>query len=151
MQSIICPISSERISRHVVRMTGFMMALMIALYLLTGNIAFIMAIVIDYFIRAFTALPYSPFSWLAQRIVRRAGWKPNQIDKAPKIFAARVGWLFAAATAVLYFIAPPASMIVGAALMSFALLESVKDLCVGCLVYTVVVLPLMKGQQQARG
>ena len=143
MKTLICPISTQRISRHVVRLTGLMMASMIALYLLTGNITFILAIVIDYFIRAFTKLPYSPFSWVAMQIVRQAGWPPKQIDKAPKIFAARVGWLFAVATAVLYFIYPPASIIVGTTLMAFALLESVLDFCVGCIVYTYIVLPLV--------
>ncbi len=143
MKTLICPISAQRISRHVVRLTGLMMASMIALYLLTGNIAFIVVIVIDYFIRAFTNLPYSPFSWVAMQIARGFDWAPKQIDKAPKIFAARVGWLFAVATAVLYFIYPPASLIVGATLMIFALLESVLDFCVGCVVYTYIVLPFM--------
>ena len=143
MKTLICPISTQRISRHVVRLTGLMMASMIALYLLTGNIIFILAIVIDYAIRAFTSLPYSPFSWLAAQIAQQFNWPPKQIDKAPKIFAARVGWLFAVATAVLYFIYLPASPIVGATLMTFALLESVFDFCVGCVVYTYIVWPLM--------
>ena len=113
------------------------------LYLLTDNITFIIAIVVDYLIRAFTALPYSPFSWVALQIARSFNWPPKQIDKAPKIFAARVGWLFAVATAVLYFIYPPASLIVSGTLMVFALLESVFDFCVGCVVYTYLVLPFM--------
>lgn len=143
MKTLLCPLSTQRISRHVVRLTGLMMAAMIALYLLTGNITFILVIVVDYFIRAFTTLPYSPFSRVAAGIVRQMNWPPKQIDKAPKIFAARVGWLFALATAVTYFLYPPASPIIGAALMSFALLESVFDFCVGCVVYTYLVLPLM--------
>lgn len=143
MKTLICPISTQRISRHVVRLTGLMMASMIALYLLTGNITFIIAIVIDYSIRAFTTLSTSPFSWVAVQIVRLADLPPKPQDKAPKIFAARVGWLFALATAVLYFIYPSASPIVGSVLMTFALLESVLDFCVGCIVYTYVVFPLV--------
>lgn len=143
MRTLICPISTHRISRHVVRLTGFMMATMIALYILTGNPVFIYAIVIDYFFRAFTSLQYSPFSWLATKIVAQMPWQTKLIDKAPKIFAARVGWSFAATSAVLAFINPTASLIVGATLMAFALLESVFDLCVGCIVYTYLVLPLM--------
>lgn len=143
MKTLICPISTQRISSRVVRLTGLMMATMIALYLLTGNITFILAIVIDYFIRAFTGLNASPFSWLAAQIAGWFGGTPHQIDKAPKIFAARVGWLFALATAILYFSHPTASLIVGATLMGFALLESVFDLCVGCLVYTYLVFPFL--------
>lgn len=144
MQTLICPISGQRISRHVVRLTGLMMSTMIALYLLTGSIAFIMVIVFDYFIRAFTTLPYSPFGWVAMQIVRHVDWAPSQVDKAPKIFAARVGLLFAVGTALLYLVHTPASMIVGAALMTFALLESVFDFCVGCFVYTYIILPLVR-------
>ena len=143
MKTLVCPISNQRISRHVVRLTGLMMASMIALYLLSGNLTFIIIIVVDYFIRAFTTRPFSPFSWVAAQIVRQTNWPPKQLDKAPKIFAARVGWLFALATAVLYFIYPPASLIAGAALMSFALLESIFDFCIGCFVYTYIVLRLM--------
>ncbi|MCB0109630.1 MAG: DUF4395 domain-containing protein, partial [Caldilineaceae bacterium] len=143
------PISPLRINRNVVRITGFFMVLMIALYAYTGAIYFIIAIGVDYFIRTFTPLPYSPFSWLAQQVVKllRLPWQPQ--DKAPKIFAARVGWLFALTTALLYPFYPTASLVVGLTLMGFALLESLFDFCVGCVVYTYVVLPLY-GEKSAQ-
>ncbi len=103
MKALICPVSTQQINRNVVRITGFMMATMIALYAITGNIYFIIAITIDYFIRAFTSLKYSPFSWLAGQITRLFKLKEIQIDKAPKIFASRVGFLFALATVILYY------------------------------------------------
>ena len=144
MKALICPVSTQRINRNVVRITGFMMATMIALYAITGSIYFIIAITIDYFIRAFTSLKYSPFSWLASQIVRLFKFKEIQIDKAPKIFASRVGFLFALATVILYNFHPTSSLIVGLTLMGFALLESVFNFCVGCVVYTYVVLPIFK-------
>lgn len=144
MKALICPVSTQRINRNVVRITGFMMATMIALYAIIGSIYFIIAITIDYFIRAFTSLKYSPFSWLAYQITRLFKLKEIQIDKAPKIFASRVGFLFALATVILYYFHPTSSLIVGLTLMGFALLESVFDFCVGCVVYTYVVLPIFK-------
>ncbi len=144
MKALICPFSTQRINRNVVRITGFMMATMIALYAITGSIYFIVAITIDYFIRAFTSLKYSPFSWLAGQITRLFKLKEIQIDKAPKIFASRVGFLFALATVILYYFHSTSSLIVGLTLMGFALLESVFDFCVGCVVYTYVVLPIFK-------
>ncbi|MEM7114485.1 MAG: DUF4395 domain-containing protein [Chloroflexota bacterium] len=146
MKSIICPISFEKINRPVVRLTGLMMASMIALYLLTNNVLFILAITVDYAIRAFTHLPTSPFGWLAQQLVRLFNWPPYFMDKAPKIFAARVGWLFAFTTAVLAFISPTASLITGTTLMVFAILESVFNLCAGCLVYHYIVFPLFEAK-----
>lgn len=141
MKTLICPISPLRINRNVARITGFFMAVMLALYAYTGTVYFVIAIVIDYFIRAFTPLTYSPFSWLAHNIVDVFNWPPDYQDKAPKIFAARVGFLFALTAALLYPGFMTASLIVGTTLMVFALLESVFDFCVGCIVYTYIVLP----------
>ena len=104
MKTIVCPISTQQINRNVVRMTGFMMAAMIALYAFTDIIYFVIAITIDYLIRAFTPLKYSPFSGLAYQITRLLKLQEKQIDKAPKIFAARVGFLFALATVILYYV-----------------------------------------------
>jgi hypothetical protein len=142
MRTLICPISTLRINRNVVRITGFLMAAMIALYAYTGLIYLVMVIAIDYFIRAFVPVSYSPFSWLALQVAQFFRLPERQTDKAPKIFAARVGFLFAVATVILYFIHPTSSLIVGLLLMSFALLESVFDFCVGCVVYEQVVFPI---------
>ncbi|MCB0209051.1 MAG: DUF4395 domain-containing protein [Anaerolineae bacterium] len=142
MNTLICPISSQRISKAVVRVTGFMMALMIALYGLTGLSFFLITIAIDYFIRAFTPLQYSSFSWVAHQLTKSLRVPDEQIDKAPKLFAARVGFLFAFTAAVLFYVAPTAGFVVAFTLMGFALLESVLDICVGCLVYTYVVFPI---------
>jgi len=119
-----------------------MMASMLAVYVFTDIIYFVIAIVVDYLIRAFTTLKFSPFSWLAYQITRLVKLQEKQIDKAPKIFAARVGFLFALATVVLFYIHPTSSVIIGSLLMGFALLESVFNFCVGCVVYTYIVLPV---------
>lgn len=142
MKALICPLSNLRTDRNVVRITGFMMAAMIALYAATGQIIFVVLIAVDYFLRAFTSVKHSPFSWIACQVARALKLTEKPIDKAPKMFAARVGFLFASATVVLYFVFPAASLVVGLSLMSFALLESVFDFCVGCVVYTYVVLPV---------
>lgn len=148
MKSLICPVSPLRINRTVVRLTGFCMAAMIGLYVWTGNIYFIVAIVVDYGVRAWTPLPYSPVSWLSHQVATALTLPAHPQDKAPKIFAARVGFLFALATLLLYWVNPMASTVIGLTLMIFALLEALADLCVGCLVYTYVVWPLL-GERSA--
>jgi hypothetical protein len=62
---------------------------------------------------------------------------------SPRCRTARVGFLFVLATVVLYPVYPIASLVVGLTLMGFALLESLADICVGCLVYTYIVWPLL--------
>ena len=147
MKNLICPISPLRINENTARVTGFMMAAMIALFAFTRNITFILVIVVDYFLRAFTSLKYSPASWLASQTVQRLRLPEVTIEKAPKIFAARVGFLFAAATLGLFYDNRKISLVVGLVLMGFALLESVFNVCVGCLVYTYIILPFFKREE----
>jgi hypothetical protein len=142
MNSLICPISSEKVNKSVVRITAFFIATAVALYVLTGNLLFIFAITIDFMIRAFTSAKFSPLSFLAYKTSQLLKLKPQLIGKAPKLFASRIGFLFSIATIALFPISPVASIVVSLILMSFALLEALFDFCMGCVVYTYIVLPL---------
>ncbi len=142
MNTLICPISKETANKTVVRLTGFLIATLIVFYAFTNSVYIIIAIVLDFIIRAFTTLKYSPLSWLATQIAKALHLKPITIDKAPKIFASRVGFLFSITALTLYPLNPQISLIVLLVLMAFALLEAIFDFCVGCIVYTYVVLPL---------
>jgi len=144
MNSLICPISTAKTNQSAVRITGFLVALTIAFYAITGSIYIILLLLVDFFIRAFTSLKFSPYSWVASKISNMLNLEVIKIDKAPKIFAARVGFLFAIAISILYYINPFSSVLVGFVLMSFALLESIFSICVGCIVYTYLVLPFNK-------
>ena len=142
MKSLICPVSPLRVNENTARITGFVMATLIAVYAGTGSIVFVIVIALDYAVRAFTRLKYSPASWLAAQLVRFMKLPEITIDKAPKMFAARVGFLFALASALLFLVSPIASLVVALTLMGFAVLESLFNLCVGCLVYTFIVFPI---------
>lgn len=142
MNSLICPVSKEKVNKSVVRITALFIATFVVVYALTGNLYFILGITIDFVIRAFTSAKFSPLSFLAHKTAYLLKIKPQSIDKAPKLFASRVGFLFSVATIALFPINPVASVIVSLILMSFALLEAVFDFCMGCVVYTYVVLPL---------
>lgn len=143
MRTLLCPISPLRVKRSVVRITGLMMASLIALFATTGNPLFLILCVTDYAIRAFTPLTHSPFSALADRLASALNLSDERINKASKIFAARVGFLFGFTALLLTPVQPAVALGVALALMVFALLESVFDLCVGCLVYTYIVFPLL--------
>lgn len=144
MNSLICPISTDRVNKPVVRTTGFLVATSIVLYVLTSNILILFALSIDFYIRAYTDLKFSPLSLLASKISKLFRFKMKLIDKAPKVFAARVGLVFTLTAIGLSFISPVLPVIVSLTLMSFALLESVMNFCVGCVVYTYLVLPFYK-------
>ena len=141
-KSLLCPISPLRVGEATARLTGLLAAALIGVYALTGAGAIMLALAIDYGMRAGTRWRHSPLSWLAARLVRVLRLPGRPIDQAPKLFAARVGMLFALASGILTLLHPPSGLVVALALMGFALLESVLNICVGCLVYSYVMLPM---------
>jgi hypothetical protein len=144
IDNAVCPISNVKIDGNVSRLTVFINVIFIALYLLTGSPYFMIVIAIDYGIRGIWSQKYSPLRWIAERVARAVGIPVKLVDAAPKLFGARGGFVFAAISVVLIPIAPVASFIVAGVVLIVALLDSVVDLCVGCLTYAYIVLPYYK-------
>ena len=148
MMQVICPISTERVDKNVVRITALLTAATIAVYALMAMVSEIVVILllaliaVDYVIRVFLPSKYSYMGWLGFRLARGFNLTPKQMDKAPKIFAVRIGLIFAIASIALFFVSPVAGVSVGLALMGFNLLDGLFDICVGCYTYTYVVHPI---------
>ena len=149
IKSLACPLSMERIDKNVVRFSAVFTAGIIAVYsllsLASNAVAFILmlVLVVDYAVRVFTPLKLSPIGWLGSQLTRGLGMTPVQMDKAPKIFAVRVGFILAACSVGLFFVDPAIAIGVGLVLMAFNLLDGILDMCVGCYFYTYVSLPLL--------
>ncbi len=144
MKSIFCPISSKRIEENTVRLTGFFMVVMLILSVWFKVKILLVIVILDYFLRAFTDLAHSPLSWTARQTVEYFQWPLKPIDKAPKIFAARAGFLLALVGSSLTMLMPWVGELLLMLLGVFAFLESVGNICVGCLIYTHVVLNIYK-------
>ncbi len=144
-KQMICPISPERIDENKVRVTAFSVVITLGLYFLTGLAILPAFLAVDYYIRAFTKLKYSPLSWLSHLVVSFFRTQPVWIDKAPKLFAARIGLLLTTTTTIAAMLGlPTLAYITGATLVIFAFLECGVNFCAGCWVYTYVVYPLMR-------
>lgn len=141
---LLCPVSAERVDENRVRATAFGVLIIMGTFFITNHPVFPAMLVVDFYIRAFTKLKYSPLSWMASLLVRILGTKPVMIDKAPKIFAARIGLLltFLTTAAALLGLTLLAT-IVGATLVLFSFLECGLNFCAGCWVYTYLVYPLV--------
>ena len=121
--------------------------ILLGLFLMTGSPVFPAILVVDYFIRSFARLKDSPLSFLALLFVRMIGTEKILIDKAPKIFAARVGLLLSGViTLVSLLNLPMLAAVLAAVLVLFAFLECGLNFCVGCWVYTYVVHPFFGGR-----
>ncbi len=142
----VCPVSSEKIDSWASRLTVFFNVLILVAFLFTGNGGFVVVSALDYGIRAIFDSRWSPLSFLATKLLAIAGVPKKYVGKAPKLFASRVGFLCATSSALLFPVAPTASLVVAGMLTVFAILDSVFGFCVGCLLYTYLVLPLYKAR-----
>ena len=144
MKSIICPISTESVDNTVVRLTGLTMSIgLISFFLLIPSKILIGFIALDYLIRGLPHFKSSPVSWVLRHLARGLEIQGKKIDKAPKLFAARVGFLFSFASFILAWISMPLSGCIALVLLVFTILEAVLDICVGCLVYNYLVFPFL--------
>ena len=143
--TIICPISSEKVDSHVSRLTVFINDAIMVYFLISLQPIVLFIVAIDYGIRATGYNRYSPICFLASFIIRLTGINPKMVDKAPKMFASRLGFICAALG--LIFITtnmPMASRSIIGFFVVLATLDSVFDLCVGCMIYNYFVFPFFK-------
>ncbi len=138
---VICPVNNNKINKNLSRVTVFINASLLALYVITGMPLLVALVALDYGIRAIWKPEYSPLRWVALQIVNVLNIPEKEMDQAPKLFASRVGFLFAFASLIFVPISMPVSLVVAGILTVFAYADSVLDFCVGCITYTYIVLP----------
>lgn len=145
MRNIVCPVSSKKIDSNVSRLTVFINVLLLLVFLLTKNPFVIVMVTADYFIRAALDERFSLIRMLAEKIIRVLNFRPKPIGQAQKIFASRLGFLCAFASAILLlFNFTNTSLIIASLLMVLAAMDAILNFCVGCLVYNYVVSPFFK-------
>jgi hypothetical protein len=140
-----CPISGARRDNTTVRivagLTVLITAAAVALAWLSSTwiAALVMgALALDFALRAFGPPKYSPLAALARGIGSAVGAPQRLVDAAPKIFAARIGLVFAAVTAIWLPFNLMAATVVAAVLVVCAFLESAFGFCLGCQVYSLL-------------
>ncbi|WP_075590384.1 DUF4395 domain-containing protein [Labilibacter marinus] len=142
MKSIVCPISPDKIDENIPRIVGGLVVFILLLYVLTSWVVLPSFLVVDFYLRGFSKGKYSLLALTAQRISKLLPVKGKKINKAPKLFAARLGFVFTITIALLsLFGAPIVSNYLAAMLIVFASLESLANFCVGCIVFTFFVKP----------
>ncbi|MCB0696138.1 MAG: DUF4395 domain-containing protein, partial [Chitinophagaceae bacterium] len=135
LNNIICPVSFKKVDINVSRLTVFLNAVLMAAFLITLQPVLLYVVAIDYGIRAMGYNQYSPICILSSNIIKLTRIKPEMRDKAPKVFASRLGLICAVLGCVFMVVNMPiaASIVIGFFTV-LAVLDSVFDLCVGCLI-----------------
>ncbi len=142
MNSIICPVSKEKIDKNESRVTVFISVIFMAAFIYTRHPAYMIFATTDTLIRAVFLAKYSLLSMMASRISRFFNWDAKKTGLAKKIFAARLGMLCGIMSIVLFYLdLELASLAIAGFWMFLAILDSLFDFCVGCIIYTYLILP----------
>jgi len=147
MKSLVCPISTQMIDSNVSRLTVFLNVILMALFIITLNPLYIIVVAIDYLIRAAFDIKYSPMRFIASSGIGLLNLEKKPINAAPKIFASRLGFVCALASASLILMGfTLASTIIVGLLMVLSIMDSIFNFCVGCLIYNYLVYPFYKNR-----
>ena len=145
MKNLVCPISDQRINEYVTRINALLTIVVVVLAFALNSVFLLAFLIADFFIRAFTEVKFSPVGFVSHYMSSVLSLSVKMIDKAPKIFAARLGFLMTTVIAGLFIMKMTvAAMVVAGILIFFAALEFLFAICVGCMIYTYLILPFYK-------
>ena len=145
MKNIVCSVLSEKINERVVRINALLVILITCTGFILNSSLLLLFLTFDFFIRGFTTLKISPVSITSLGLVKTLQMKEKTIGKAPKIFAARLGFLMMIIISVLYLLNfKIAALSFSGMLVLFAFLEFSLGICIGCSIYSYVVIPFFK-------
>ena len=141
MKGLVCPVSFREINKNSSRFSIFLLTLGIEVFLLTDNIYIMMFVAFDYSFRIFDVIKYSPVSLITDMFFKLFRLPVKLINKAPKVFASRMGLLFAMLSIGFYYFIPDISFVFAVILIVCTFLDSVFNVCFGCLIYHYIVFP----------
>ena len=134
-----CPVSFKQVDENAARTNAVLSALSVVLFLVTSYKFILLFLAIDFFIRGFIDPLYSFYSALSKSFLRLLKIRPKLIEGSPKIFAAKMGFVFS--ILIILFAVMDLQIVVttiGIALIVFALLEGAFGICVGCNIYSFI-------------
>ena len=120
-------------------MNAFFVTAAVAFFLVTNSVWIMYVLTADFFIRAFLKPKYSPLGIFSTRVLSLLKIEPKLVNAGPKIFAAKIGFIFCVIIIAFnfgYFY--PAAAIAGGILIFCAALEAFAGYCVGCKMYSLI-------------
>jgi len=133
-----CPVDFVTINENKARLTAFFVLVLSVVYL-TISLWVIMAyLLFDFALRALNLGKYSLLGFLSDAVIKQLNIKNKPVDRAPKRFAAWVGFIFTLAILISFFSHLTIIAVSLAVVLSFfAFLESFFGFCAGCYVYSI--------------
>ncbi|GET24432.1 DUF4395 domain-containing protein [Prolixibacter sp. NT017] len=135
----ICPISDKKINERVARVNGAFTVLLLILFGFTGQWFIPAFLAVDFLMRSGNFSKYSILGNSSKSIVKWLPIEEQLINAGPKIFAARIGFIFSLVIFLTAFLGLNLSSIIVAGILSlFSFLEAVFGICVACKLYPYV-------------
>ncbi|MCD6271627.1 MAG: DUF4395 domain-containing protein [Deltaproteobacteria bacterium] len=135
----MCPISFNQVNERAVQINAALAVFSIIFFFLTPYKWIILVLAIDFFIRGFLNPSYSFCSAISKTILRIFKIKSLMVNAGPKIFAAKIGFIFCCMTAIFYlFNFQKISLIIGSIFVFFAALEAIFKFCMACRIYPFI-------------
>jgi hypothetical protein len=135
----ICPVSDKKINESVARINGGFTILLLLISVWSHSVIPVVFLAVDFFLRSSQFSNLSPVSLTSRSIVRNFGLPVNIINAGPKIFAARIGFVFSVLIIISYILnISLAVAALSSILILFSGLESILGYCVACEIYPFV-------------
>jgi hypothetical protein len=141
-KDVVCPVSNEKVPEHLPRVTAFINIALIGSYFYFPNPFVLAFLTVDFLFRGYNQPQYSLLNLLARNLSKLLKLKSKPIDKAPKMFAARLGgFMFLLALIINILDGIEITYVITLLVATLSTLECVFNFCVGCYIYNYLVLP----------
>ena len=128
-----CPVSFKEVDKNLVKLySGVVLSLLIISFFVPCKIG-IYIITVDFFIRVFIGLKYSPLCNILTKSLHAADIKPNLIDSGRKKIAAQIGFLLSAMISITFIFSYDIISTILTGIFIFAIgLDLIFDYCLAC-------------------
>lgn len=141
----LCPVSDKNMNERVSRINGVFTILLLTLSGLIPSIIPVVFLAIDFFLRASDHSKFSLIGISSKAIIKYFGVNENLINAGPKIFAARLGFIFSGLTIFCFVLnAYLPALVLAGVLGILSLLEAAFGICVACEIYPYLYILLYK-------
>lgn len=136
-QAQSCPISTDRVNSKLTKIYSFFTFTIVSISLFTPFKEIIFLSAIDFMIRIFFGVKYSPVCTAIRFGLKVTNAPVNMINAGPKKFAAKVGFVFTLLiSAGVIFNIPTLSIVAGAIAFLAMGAEVFFDFCLACTIYS---------------
>jgi hypothetical protein len=134
-----CPISDQQMNEKIAQVNATLTVLTILVFLVTQSILVIAVLAVDFYIRGFHNPANSYYSKFSKKILSSFQIAPHMVNAGPKIFAAKVGFIFCCLIAVTHLLGLSVTCTIFALMIAFcATLEAIFRICIACKIYFLI-------------